>query len=113
MLILGVALSALSACSGGGEPPPPSSPRLQIQGVSRPTVNIRWRATDMIWGRTCPWSLDRKLTGDYVGGTMPETLPAFRAYVEAGSVGGRKQPERQPGRGCGPAEALSRAGLLA
>ncbi|MDE0034192.1 MAG: S8 family serine peptidase [Deltaproteobacteria bacterium] len=43
-------------------------------------------ATNMSWGRTYPWSLDRNLTGDYVGRIMPRTLPAFRAYVEAGGV---------------------------
>ena len=43
-------------------------------------------ATNMSWGRTYPWSLDRKLTRDYVGRIMPHTLPAFKAYVEAGGV---------------------------
>ncbi len=58
--------------------------------------------TNMSWGRTYPWSLNRKLTGDYVRRIMPETLPAFEAYVDAGGVvvvGGREQPERQPSRG--------------
>ena len=43
-------------------------------------------ATNMSWGRTYPWSLDRNLTGDYIGRIVPETLPAFRVYVEGGGV---------------------------
>ena len=43
-------------------------------------------ATNMSWGRTWPWSLDRRLTDDYVGRIMPKSLQAFRAYVAAGGV---------------------------
>ncbi len=43
-------------------------------------------ATNMSWFRTKSWSLDLNLTDDYVGRIMPKSLPAFRAYVEAGGV---------------------------
>lgn len=48
--------------------------------------SLRVGATNMSWGRTYPWSLDRRLTNAYVARIMPKSLQAFQAYVEAGGV---------------------------
>ena len=44
------------------------------------------RATNFSWGRTYPWSLDRRLSANYVRRIMPATLAAFQSYVGAGGV---------------------------